>query len=31
MLYIAVLAFSLMLAAGSVVFVMSGQHSRKAK
>jgi hypothetical protein len=31
MLYIAVLAVSLMMAVGSVVFVMTGQHSRKTK
>lgn len=31
MLYIAVLAIALMMVAGSVAFVMIGQHSRKAK
>ena len=31
MTYIAVLVFSLILVAGSVAFVMSGQHARKPK
>ena len=31
MLYIAVLAVSLLMAVGSVVFVMTGQHSGKLK
>jgi hypothetical protein len=31
MLYIAVLAISLMMAAASVVWVMTGQHPRKSK
>jgi len=29
--YIAVLAITLMMVAGSVVYVMRGQHSRKSK
>jgi hypothetical protein len=31
MLYVAVLAFSLLVAAASVAFVVTGQHSQKFK
>jgi len=31
MLYVAVLAFSLLVAVASVVFVATGQHSHKSK
>jgi hypothetical protein len=31
MLYLAVLAFSLLVAAASVAFVVTGQHSHKSK